>query len=69
MRQPHRRRAVGTRIPEITMSASENKSVKITLTEEQKKQLKQETGQDAGSISFSVEELEARIAPRGIQAT
>jgi hypothetical protein len=68
MRPPLGRRG-WTRTTETTMSQSENKSVKITLTEEQKKQLKQETGQDASTISFSVEELEARIAPRGISAS
>lgn len=40
------------------------KEVKLTLTEEQKKQLKEQTGQDASAISFSVEELEERVTPR-----
>jgi hypothetical protein len=40
--------------------------VKIRLTEEQKKQLQQETGVEANAIEFTVEELEARIAPIAI---
>jgi uncharacterized small protein (DUF1192 family) len=37
--------------------------VRIELTEEQKKALREQTGQDAAAIEFSVEELEQRIAP------
>jgi uncharacterized small protein (DUF1192 family) len=37
--------------------------VRIELTEEQKKVLREQTGQDATAIEFSVEELEQRIAP------
>ena len=40
------------------------KDIKLSLTEEQKKQIKQESGHEASSISFSVEELEARVTPR-----
>jgi hypothetical protein len=38
-------------------------TVRIELTEEQKKALREQTGQDAAVIEFSVEELEQRIAP------
>jgi uncharacterized small protein (DUF1192 family) len=37
--------------------------VRIELTDEQKKLLREQTGQDAAVIEFSVEELEQRIAP------
>jgi uncharacterized small protein (DUF1192 family) len=37
--------------------------VRIELTEEQKKLLREQTGQEAAVIEFSVEELEQRIAP------
>lgn len=38
-------------------------TVRIELTDEQKKQLRNATGRDANAIEFSVEELEERIAP------
>ena len=38
-------------------------TVRIELTEEQKKQLREQTGQDANAIEFTVDELEERIAP------
>ena len=38
--------------------------VRIELTEEQKKAVREQTGQDATVIEFFVEELEQRIAPR-----
>ncbi|MEE8115991.1 MAG: hypothetical protein V3T28_02685 [Gemmatimonadales bacterium] len=38
---------------------------KITLTEEQKKAVRDATGKDAEAIELSVDELEERIAPRG----
>jgi hypothetical protein len=38
-------------------------TVRIELTEEQKKALREQTGQEATAIEFSVEELEQRIAP------
>jgi hypothetical protein len=54
-----------TKIEDSIMANVEpTKEVKLTLTEEQKKQLKQQTGQDASAISFSVEELEERVTPR-----
>jgi uncharacterized small protein (DUF1192 family) len=47
---------------------SKQKDVRIELTEEQKKALREQTGQDASVIEFSVEELEQRIAPRRIMS-
>jgi hypothetical protein len=44
--------------------SKEQKHVRIELTEEQKKALREQTGQDANVVEFSVEELEQRIAPR-----
>jgi hypothetical protein len=43
---------------------TERPSIKITLTPEQKEQLKQETGKDVTRVKLSLEELEARVAPK-----
>jgi hypothetical protein len=46
--------------------STENKPsfVRIALTEEQKAQVRTETGKDAEAIELSAQELEERIAPR-----
>jgi hypothetical protein len=41
-------------------------TVRIELTEEQRKQLREQTGQDVDSVELTVEQLEDRIAPRSI---
>ncbi|HSM37312.1 MAG TPA: hypothetical protein VK837_13005 [Longimicrobiales bacterium] len=41
------------------------KSVRIDLTDEQRKRLKEETGKDAKALEISAEELEERITPWG----
>ena len=46
------------------MSENQKETVRIELTDEQKKTLREKTGQDAAAIEFTVEELEQRIAPR-----
>jgi uncharacterized small protein (DUF1192 family) len=38
-------------------------SFRLTLTPEQKTQVRQATGKDAEAVELSVEELEERIAP------
>ena len=38
-------------------------AVRITLTDEQKTQIRNQTGKEADVVEFSVEELEERIAP------
>jgi hypothetical protein len=38
-------------------------TVRIELTDEQRKKLQQVTGQDASAVEFTAEELEERIAP------
>jgi hypothetical protein len=38
--------------------------VRIELTEEQKKQVKEASGQDVTSLDFTPQELEERIAPK-----
>jgi uncharacterized small protein (DUF1192 family) len=43
------------------MASSEN--FRMTLTPEQKDQVRKATGKDAEAIELSVEELEERIAP------
>lgn len=46
------------------------KTVRIELTEEQRRQLEDATGKQANAIEFTAEELEERIAPgRGIPGT
>ena len=37
--------------------------VRIELTEEQKKQIKEASGEDVSDIEFTVQELEQRITP------
>ena len=37
--------------------------VRITLTEDQKAQIRSQTGKDAAAVELSVDELEERIAP------
>lgn len=49
---------------ERTMSNDPNREVKLTLTEEQKKIVKEESGHEASAITFTVEELESRVTPR-----
>jgi hypothetical protein len=39
------------------------KPIKIELTEEQKKQIREATGKDASAIELTVEELEERVSP------
>jgi len=48
------------------MSDSEKDIVRIDLTTEQKDQIKAATEKSAEAIELTVQELEARIAPRAI---
>ena len=41
----------------------QKKRIRIELTEEQKSQIKNETGKDARAIELTAEELEERVAP------
>jgi hypothetical protein len=43
--------------------SSPKEPVRITLTDDQKAQIRRQTGKDAEAVEFSVEELEQRIAP------
>lgn len=45
---------------------ADQKNVKLVLTPEQKAQLEKNTGKSVDSIELSAEELEQRIAPRGL---
>jgi hypothetical protein len=38
-------------------------NIRITLTPEQKEEVRKATGKDANAVELSVEELEERIAP------
>jgi hypothetical protein len=42
---------------------TEKPSIKITLTPEQKEQLKQETGKNVTGVKLNLQDLEARVAP------
>lgn len=48
------------------MSEQKKNPVRLQLTDEQKQQIRQATGQDADSIEFDAEELEDRVAPAKI---
>jgi hypothetical protein len=50
-------------IPEAVMSKDTNSVVRIELTDEQKRQFREQTGKEADGLEFSVEQLEERIAP------
>jgi hypothetical protein len=41
----------------------EKKPIRIELTEEQKKQIRDATGKDASAIELTAEELESRVSP------
>jgi hypothetical protein len=41
--------------------------LRIELTDEQKKQIKEATGKDAAAVEFNADELEDRIAPYTIE--
>lgn len=43
--------------------AEKKKTVRIELTEEQKKQIREATGEDAQAIELTAEELEERVSP------
>lgn len=51
------------RAPTRRSTVEKRKPVKIELTEEQKKQIRQATGKDASAIELTVEELEERVSP------
>jgi hypothetical protein len=43
--------------------SSPKEPVRINLTEDQKAQIRRQTGKDAEAVEFTVDELEDRIAP------
>lgn len=47
--------------------AKNKDTVRIELTEEQKKQIRDRTGKDAKAIELTAEELEERVSPRMVQ--
>jgi hypothetical protein len=49
--------------PDQEHTMSEQKPIRLELTEEQKAQVKAATGKDARALELNVEELEQRIAP------
>jgi hypothetical protein len=57
------RPSAGSTFPGENMSENKKNPVRISLTEEQRKQIQQETGRDATELEFTAEVLEERIAP------
>ncbi|HUG42310.1 MAG TPA: hypothetical protein VMM12_17735 [Longimicrobiales bacterium] len=45
------------------MDPQKKDNIRINLTEDQKKEIRRQTGKEASAIEFTVEELEERIAP------
>jgi hypothetical protein len=45
------------------MEKKPEKKVRIELTEEQRKQIREQTGKEASAVEFKAEELEERVAP------
>jgi hypothetical protein len=45
----------------------EDSRIRIELTEEQRKQIKDASGEDVKAIEFTAQELEERIAPVGVK--
>jgi hypothetical protein len=41
----------------------EKKTIRIELTDEQKRKLKEQTGKDAKAVELTAEELEERVSP------
>lgn len=44
---------------------AEEKQIRIDLTEEQKQQIREETGEEADAVELTVEQLEDRVSPDG----
>ena len=49
------------------MSDEKRKSIRIELTAEQKRQIKEASGEDVSTLEFTAEQLEQRIAPMVIK--
>ena len=48
------------------MARKSRKSVRIELTESQKKLIREQTGEDLDTVELTLEELEKRITPQSI---
>ena len=48
------------------MERKSRKSVRIELTDEQKKQIQEETGESVDAVELKLDELEERVTPRQI---
>ena len=48
------------------MARKSRKTLRIELTESQKKLIRDETGEELDTVELTVEELEKRIVPRSI---
>lgn len=48
------------------MPRKSRKSIRIELTEAQKKKIREQTGEEVETVEYTVEELEQRVTPRSI---
>ena len=48
------------------MARKSRKTIRIELTDSQKKQIREQTGEEIETVEYTVEELEQRITPRSI---
>ena len=51
---------------EGAVARKSRKTIRIELTEAQKKQIREQTGEEVETVDFTVEELEQRVTPRTI---
>ena len=51
------------------MPDEKRRSIRVELTEDQRKQIKAASGEDVAALEFTAEELEQRIAPDGAVST
>ena len=46
------------------MARKSRKTIRIELTEAQKKQIREQTGEEVETVDFTVDEVEQRVTPR-----
>jgi hypothetical protein len=51
---------------ERTVARKSRKTIRIELTDSQKKQIREQLGEEVETVEYTVEELEQRITPRSI---
>ena len=56
-------RGAASKPPEEDAMEDKKKTIRIELTDEQKRQIRSQTGKDAKAIELSAEDLEERVSP------